>query len=199
MSKTSPEVKSGKIGKIIKYYRNGTHCERMCPESVFNPKTEKQQLVRSKFGLASIFGSNVLHSLIHPYWNSIAKNLNRTGYNLFLSDNQLAFRNGVFNVESLRLCRDNGLSQEDFKAERSENLIKFHWDSSLTDHRKNNKDQLHLIILFNDLKCKIIETRVIRENNYFEFDFSDSNLQYLFVFWKNGGKWSASKLVFVSS
>lgn len=199
MSKTSPEVKSGKIGKIIKYYRNGTHCERMCPESVFNPKTEKQQLVRSKFGLTTKLASSVLRALIHPYWNPVAKELNRTGFNFFFSNNIWAFPNGVLSVERLILCPDNGLNQEEFSVDRNEDKLQISWDSSMTDHRKSNKDQLYLILFSDDLKCVIIETNVIREDNYFEFDFSDTNDQYVYAFWKNGSKWSASKLVFVSS
>lgn len=198
MSKTSPEVKSGKIGKIIKYYRNGTHCERMCSESVFNPKTEKQQLVRSKFGSAAKLASNVLRSLIHPYWNPVAEKLNRTGFNLFLSNNILAFRKGVPSAERIVLCVDNGLNQEKFSVVKHEDKLRISWDSSLTDHRKSNKDELFLIIFSDDLRCNIIETKVIREDNYFEFEFLDSKEQYLYAFWRNGGKWSESKLVFVS-
>lgn len=196
MSKTTEKQESGRIGNIIKYYRNGTQCERTMPLSVFNPKTRKQQLVRSKFGNTSTFASNVLHSVIHPYWNPIADKLNKTGYNLFMSYNSYAFRGGILTADRLRLCLSNGLIQEDYSVEKKEDRIHIRWKYSLTDHPNNDKDQLCLIVLTNDLRCKIIETKVIREDNYCEFEFLDSDEQYLFAFWRNGGKWSASKLVF---
>ena len=110
MSKSTEKQKGGRIGNSIKYYRNGVQCERSMPASVFNPKTKKQQLVRSKFGLTSKLASNILHLLIHPFWNPIAKKENRVGYNLFVSVNNPAFSGGLLAAERLKLCLDKGLN-----------------------------------------------------------------------------------------
>ncbi len=196
MSKATQKQEGGKIGNIIKYYRNGVQCERSMPASVFNPKTEKQQLVRSKFGLTSKLASNILHLLIHPYWNPIAKKNNRTGYNLFVGFNNPAFRNGILSAEILRLCLENGLNQEDYCVEKNENRIQIRWDSSISTHRRNDTDQLYFIVLKKDLKCKLIDTNIFRENDYCEYGFSNENEKSLFAFWRNEGKWSESKLVY---
>jgi len=196
MSKSSAKIESGRIGNIIRYARNGVQCERMRPESVFNPRTPKQILVRSKFGLTSKLGSNVLYDLIHPFWNPIAKKKQRTGYNLFVSVNNPAFRGGLLAAEILKLCLDKGINQEVFSVHKNEDRIQIHWDSSLTNHRKSGQDQLYLIELTTNLTVKIIDTKVFRENDYCEYEYSDTNDYCLFAFWRNGVKWSESRFIY---
>lgn len=184
-----------KSKELIHYMLWGILCVRRHPKSVFNPKTLKQISVRSKFGTTATFASKVLHTLIHPYWNPIAKKDEKSGYILFLITNNPAFSDGILSVEKLKLCLDNGLNQEKFTVTRFENRIQIRWDSQITDHRKNNRDQLCLLSLTEDLDFEINLTKTIRKDDFFEWELNPDLEKYYFVFWRNGEKWSESKLV----
>lgn len=183
--------------KELSYYDwNGILCVKTRPKHVHNPRTPEQQLGRSKFGLVAHLGSKVLHTLIHPYWNPIAKKKKRIGYNLFLSTNTLVLSNGDCSIKKLKLILDNGLNQEEFTVIRKSGSLQISWDSTKTDHRKNANDQLCLMSLTDDLDFELIETNTLRKDHSFELALSSELKKYYFVFWRNGNKWSESILLF---
>lgn len=190
-----PEYK-GTIDGMIHYESNGIKCVRTKPKHVYNPKTKKQRSVRLKLGNCSKFGSGILHSIIHPYWNLFAKKEKGSGYNLFMSYNSYAFRDGVFSVNYLRLILGNGLQQEKFEVARIENRLHISWDSSIANYNKDDQDELCLLIIKPDLNVELLETKVIRADQKFDIESKAELKQHYFIFWKNGGKWSESKLVF---
>lgn len=187
-----------KSKELIHSNWNGILCVRRKPKHVHNPKTPKQISVRSKFGTTAKLASKVLLTLIHPYWNPIAKKDEKSGYILFLITNNPAFSDGILSVEKLKLCLDNGLNQEEFTITLIENRVQLSWDSSLTDHRKNDRDQLCLLSLTDDLDFEIITTKTIRKDDFFVLEVNPEVEKHYFVFWRNGGKWSASKLIYIS-
>lgn len=92
---------------------------------------------------------------------------------------------------------DNGLNQEEFTVILIENRVQISWDSSLTDHRKNDQDQLCLLSLTEDLDFEFIETKTIRKDDFFELELNPDVEKYYYVFWRNGGRWSESRVDFV--
>lgn len=198
MAKVEDVIVRGRIGNLVFCRRNDTDYVRRIPDHVHNPKTIKQTEVRSKFRLTVQLASHALRTLIHPYWNPIAKKYKRSGYHLFLSTNTPAFYKGILSVDRLKLCLDNGLNQEKFTVALNENRVQISWDSSLTDHRKNDQDQLCLLSLTEDLDFKFIITKTIRKDDFFELELNPDLEKYYFVFWRNGSKWSESKLIYIS-
>lgn len=186
-----------KSKELIHSNWNGILCVRRKPKHVHNPKTPKQISVRSKFGTTAKLASKVLLPLIHPYWNPIAKKDEKSGYILFLITNNPAFSDGILSVEKLKLCLDNGLNQEEFTITPFENRIQLSWDSQITDHSKNDRDQLCLLSLTEDLDFEFIATKTIRKDDFFEWELNPDLEKYYFVFWRNGEKWSDSKVIFV--
>jgi len=182
-----------KSDNLIYSIWNGIFCVRRKPKYIHNPRTPKQQLGRSKFGLVAHLGSKVLHTLIQPYWNPIAKKI---GYNLFLRTNTLVLSNGDCSIKKLKLCLDNGLNQEKFTVTRKSDSLQISWDSTKTDRRKNANDQLCLMSLTDDLDFELIETSTLRKDHSFELALTPELKKYYFVFWKNRNKWSESILVF---
>jgi hypothetical protein len=181
---------SGRMGNVIFYVRNGKQCMRAMPQKVKNPKSKKQSKRRSQFGETAKFASSLLKVLIHPYWNPIAKQENRSGYNLFLTTNMPAFAAGVLQKEKLLLIPENGLKQAQFIISQTESGIQLAWHFSKATKKADAEDELTLLIMAPDGILEIRKTQIKRSK--LELKIENPKGQQYFAFWERGSLWSAS-------
>lgn len=196
MGKLENLIIKGKIGDFVFYELYGKQIIRRLPGKVKNPRTIKQTRNRSQFGCISKMATNALHSLIHPYWNSVAKKKNKSGYSFFIKTNMEYLRNGSVSNDRLILCPKSGLNQEEFITEVIQSKLCLRWKTDNFFGGTREKDELILISLTNEYDLKLYETNCFREDQYFEFDIGDAYPQSIFTFWRNGKRWSESKFVF---
>ena len=76
---------SNKIGNVVGTSWKGISVMRSLPQSVHNPKTEAQEEQRTNFAVASKLGSQLLDSVIKPFWDKRA--IRMSGYNLWVQKN----------------------------------------------------------------------------------------------------------------
>lgn len=76
---------SNKIGNVVGTSWKGISVMRSLPQSVHNPKTEAQEEQRTNFTVASKLGSQLLDSVIKPFWDK--KAIRMSGYNLWVQTN----------------------------------------------------------------------------------------------------------------
>lgn len=76
---------SNKIGNVVGTSWKGISVMRSLPQSVHNPKTEAQEEQRTNFAVASKLGSQLLDSVIKPFWDKRA--IRMSGYNLWVQTN----------------------------------------------------------------------------------------------------------------
>ena len=76
---------SNKIGNVVGTSWKGISVMRALPQSVHNPKTEAQEEQRTNFAVASKLGSQLLDSVIKPFWDK--KAIRMSGYNLWVQKN----------------------------------------------------------------------------------------------------------------
>lgn len=76
---------SNKIGNVVGTSWKGISVMRSLPQSVHNPKTEAQEQQRTNFAVASKLGSQLLDSVIKPFWDK--KAIRMSGYNLWVQKN----------------------------------------------------------------------------------------------------------------
>ena len=76
---------SNKIGNVVGTSWKGISVMRSLPQSVHNPKTEAQEEQRTNFAVASKLGSQLLDSVIKPFWDK--KAIRMSGYNLWVQKN----------------------------------------------------------------------------------------------------------------
>lgn len=186
----------GKIGGVILYVRNGKQCMRSIPSQVKNPRTPKQMKGRRQFGEVSKFASFVLKTLIHPYWNIVAKKINRIGYNYFVTSNLPAFISGDLAAEKLILCPDNGLIQENFVLEKQGVVYSLSWKSRPNAKSAKEVDDLCILIYSKEEGVVIRENMAKRGDCRLEIEVVGGTEQHYFIFWKREGLWSESKWVF---
>ena len=76
---------SNKIGNVVGTSWKGISVMRSLPQSVHNPKTEAQEEQRTNFAVASKLGSQLLDTVIKPFWDKRA--IRMSGYNLWVQKN----------------------------------------------------------------------------------------------------------------
>lgn len=76
---------SNKIGNVVGTSWKGISVMRSLPQSVHNPKTQAQEEQRTNFAVASKLGSQLLDSIIKPFWDK--KAIRMSGYNLWVQTN----------------------------------------------------------------------------------------------------------------
>lgn len=149
---------------------------------------------RNQFGASSKFASKALKELIHPYWNQVAKKIQRIGYNYFVTTNLPAFRNGNLEPEKLILTPEKGLIQEDFEIETKENMISLNWKARPDAKSARNEDEMYLLILSSKQELIIKSTIAKRKDLQVDIEFLEGSHNY-FVFWKRENYWSTSKFI----
>lgn len=189
-----PDIQlSGRMGNVIFYVRNGKQCMRALPKKVKNPNSKAQSKYRKQFSKASKFTSAVLRDLIHPYWNVKAKKDKRSGYNLFISTNIMAFENDSINVNKLILVPENGLSQEKFTFKKSDNNCHVSWNFKPVGPKAKANDSLSLFLLSDKQELTILKNIAKRSHQQATIKIPDN--YNAFLLWEKNDKWSESLLV----
>jgi len=77
---------SGKVGGVVGSSWKGIAVMKAKPLSVANPRTAGQVINRSKFSGVSQLGSQLLGSIVKPFWDKNAQQ--QSGFNVFVATNK---------------------------------------------------------------------------------------------------------------
>lgn len=80
---------TGKVAGLVGTSWKGRAVMKSLPQSVSNPKTEKQVTQRARFSQIAELAAQILTTFVQPVENPIAGNI--SGYNLFVKQNKTAF------------------------------------------------------------------------------------------------------------
>lgn len=114
---------SNKIGNVVGTSWKGISVMRSLPQSVHNPKTEAQEEQRTNFAVASKLGSQLLDSVIKPFWDKRA--IRMSGYNLWVQTNLNRWlKTNIGYNEDVLLVEGAPLEIIDFIADGSEGTLR---------------------------------------------------------------------------
>lgn len=140
----------GRVGNIVFCKRGGKSYMRALPLEVRNPKTEKQELVRSKFRVAVEFYQRVKETPVRKIWSESAKGIADNGYTLHMKLNMKAFKEdgrvGDFSqihfAAGKRQCVYNLEGKMD-----PEGLVELYWNNGTETECTEMDDRLHVIVI----------------------------------------------------
>lgn len=186
-----------KVGPVVGSSWKGISVMRGMPESVANPNTVAQQVQRTKFSRVSKFASQLLTSVIKPYWDSDAKKM--SGYNAFVQRNIDAF--AVDNepaMEAILMTRGR-LAPTEIKntSMLSENNVQIAWDGASVGLGQSSMDIAHAVVT--DTQGNVLGVSTadeFRDNSLLEvtlpLEYKPIQSVYVFLFFTSADSKSVS-------
>ncbi len=141
----------GRVGNIVFCERGGKLYMRALPSVVRNPKTAKQEAVRSKFRVAVEFYQRVKESPIGRIWNESAKGIAVNGYALHMKLNVKAFKEDgkirdfsqIHFTAGKRQCVYDLVGKMD-----EEGQVVLCWDGDSGEEEPEMDDRLGVIVIY---------------------------------------------------
>ena len=206
MAKLSSVLKlRGRVGNVVFCERGGKPYMRALPSEVRNPKTEKQELVRSKFRVAVEFYCRVKETSIRKIWNESAEGIAVNGYALHMKLNMQAFKGDGRIGDFSQMHFSAGTRQSVYDLEGrmdQEGRVELYWNNGMGKVCAEMDDRLGVIVIYGNrefvpMVVEGVEARRRDERASFRVEREDGVKVHLYCFFvsEEGTKYSNSQYI----
>ena len=195
----------GRVGNVVFCERGGKSYMRALPSEVRNPKTVKQEAIRSKFRVAVEFYQRVKESPIGKIWKESAKGIAVNGYALHMKLNLKAFKEDgrIGDFSQIHFAVGKRQCVYDLEGEiDQEGQVVLHWNGDSDEEGPEMDDRLRVIVIYGDrefvpIVVDGVEARRLDECASFRVDREEGVKVHLYCFFvsEKGTEYSNSQYI----
>lgn len=182
---------SGKVGNIVGSRWKRTNYIRIVEDGRKDANTKQQVAQRCCFGGTLKFAQSLLYPIVRPIWDVAAKNMNMSGFNLFVKTNIVAFdEKGVVKDFSLLQMSKGNLASVKLTIEPTEDVarsVTISWKDNTGLGEAYANDRLRLLVIKEGEIPVLLKTAIERfvGTGDYSIPFESGDTVHLYAFFED--------------